>query len=69
MVKNSPANAGDIRHVGAIPGLEDPLEEGIGKLLQYSCLVNPRDRGAWWDMVRSVTKSQTQMKRLSTCHA
>ena len=46
-VKNLPANAGDIRDVGLIPGLEDPLEEEMATQLQYSCLENPTDRGAW----------------------
>ena len=43
--KNLPANTGDIRHVGLILGQEDLLEEGDP--LQYSCLENPVDRGAW----------------------
>ena len=47
MVKNSPANAGDTRDVGSIPGLGKPPGEGNGNLLQYSCLENPTDRGAW----------------------
>ena len=41
MVKNPPANAGDIIDLGLIPGLEDPLEEGMATPLQYSCLENP----------------------------
>ena len=45
VVKNLPANTGDIRHVGLILGQEDLLEEGDP--LQYSCLENPVDRGAW----------------------
>ena len=40
--------------------------EGNGNLLQYSCLENPVDRGAWWAMVHGVAKSWTQLKRLST---
>ena len=65
MVKNLPANAGDIeRHtfnpwVGKIPWRR------AGNPLQYSCLENPLDRGAWWAMVYRVTKSQTQLKRLT----
>jgi len=43
--KNPPANAGDIRDVGSIPGLRSG--EGHGKPLQYSCLENPTDRGTW----------------------
>ena len=46
VVKNPPANAGDIRDVGLIPDWEDPLVKGYS--LQYSCLENPMDRGAWW---------------------
>ena len=45
VVKNVPANTGDIRDVGLILGQEDLLEEGDP--LQYSCLENPVDRGAW----------------------
>ena len=45
MVKNLPASAGD---VGLIPGLGRSPEEGNGNQLQYSCLGNPIDRGAWW---------------------
>ena len=66
MVKNPHANAEDIRDAGLIPGQEDPLEEGVANPLQYSCLENPMDRGAWWATVHGVTKSRTQLKRLST---
>ena len=38
---------------------EDPMVEGTGNLLQYSCLENPMDRGAWWAVVHRVAKSQT----------
>ena len=54
MVKNLPANAGDVRDVGLIPGLERSLGEGHGSPLQYSCLENPMDRGAWWATVYRV---------------
>ena len=54
-VKDSPANAGDLRDVGSIPG------EGDGNILQYAGLKNPMDRGAWWAMVHMLTKSQTQI--------
>ena len=47
VVKNPPANAGDIRDGGSIPGSERCPEEGNGNPLQYSCLENPMDRGAW----------------------
>ena len=42
------------------------LGEGNGSPLQYSCLENPRDRGAWWAAVYGVTQSQTRLKRLSS---
>ena len=48
VVKNPPANAGDIRDVGSIPGLGRSLGGGHGNPLQYSCLENSVDRGAWW---------------------
>ena len=53
MVKNPPANAGD---VGSIPGSERPPGEGNGNPLQYSCLGNHMDRGAWWAVVHGVAK-------------
>ena len=48
LVKNLPANAVDIRDVGTIPGLGRYPRGGHGYPLQYSCLENPMDRGAWW---------------------
>ena len=56
MVKNLPASAGD---VSSIPGSEKSPGEGNGNPLQYSCLENPMDRGAWWAIVHGVTKSCT----------
>ena len=47
MVKNMPVSAGDIRDEGSIPGLGRSPGEGNGNPLQYSCLENPMDRGAW----------------------
>ena len=47
VVKNLPANAGDARDVGSIPGLGKSPGVGNGNPLQYSCLGNPMDRGAW----------------------
>jgi len=57
MVKNLPAMQED---PGAIPGLERSPGEGNGNPLQYSCLENPMDRGAWRATVLGVSKSQTQ---------
>ena len=54
VVKNLPANAGDIRVTGSIPGLGRSPGGGHGNPLQYSCLENPRDRGAWWSAVYGV---------------
>ena len=59
MVKNLPANAGDARDAGSIPGLERSPGEVNGNPLQYSCLENPMDRGAWRATVSGVAKSQT----------
>ena len=54
--KESACNAGDL---GLIPGLGRFPGEGKGYPLQYSCLENPMDRGAWWATVHGVSKSQT----------
>ena len=48
VVKNLPARAGDVRDRGLIPGSARSPGEGHDNLLQYSCLENPMDRGAWW---------------------
>ena len=66
MVKNLPANAGDIRDKGSIPGSGRSLGGGHGNPFQYCCLENPMDRGAWWSTVHRVMKSQSWLKRLST---
>ena len=60
--KESACNAGDL---GLIPGLGRSPEEGNDNPLQYSCLENPMDRGAWWATVGGVAKSQTRLSRLS----
>ena len=57
--KNLPANAGDIRDAGSIPGLGRFSGEGNGHPFQYSCLENPMDRGAWQAIVSRVAKSWT----------
>ena len=66
LVKNLPASAGDVRDACMIPGLGRFPGGGHGNPLQYSCLENPMDRGAWWATVHRVAKSQTRLKRLST---
>ena len=59
MVKHLPVNAGDARDLGSIPGSGRSSGEGNGNPLQYSCLENPMDRGAWWATVHGVAKSWT----------
>jgi len=58
VVKNPPVNAGDIRDVGSIFGVERSPGRGHGSPLQYSCLENPLDRGALWITVHRVTDSE-----------
>ena len=65
VVKSSPASAGDVRDTGSIPGLGRSPGGGHGTPLQYSCLENPMDRGAWWATVHRVAESQARLKRLS----
>ena len=68
-VKNLPASAGETGDVGAIPGLGRSPAGGHGNPLQFSCLENPMNRGAWRVTVKRVTKSQTWLSsRLSTEH-
>ena len=62
MVKNPPANAGDIRDAGLIPGSRRSLGGGNGNPLQHSGLENPRDRRACLSTVHRVAKSQTGLK-------
>ena len=57
MVKNLPANAGDIRDMGLIPGFVRWPGGGHGNPLQYSCLDSPMDRGAWQATVHWVAES------------
>ena len=65
VVKNLPANEGDIRDAGSIPGLGRSHRVGDGYPLQYSCLESPMDRGAWWATVHGVRKSQTQLNHFT----
>ena len=58
VIKDPPANAGDL---GSIPGSERTPGGGDGNPLQYSCLGNPMNRGAWWATVYGVTKSWTRL--------
>ena len=62
MVKNPPANAGDSRDMGAISESGRSAGGGHGNPLQYSCLGNPMDRGAWGTTVHRVTKGWTELK-------
>ena len=59
VVKNPPANAGDAGDSVSISGLGRAPGGGNGNPLQYSCLENPIDKGAWWVTVHGVTKNQT----------
>ena len=59
VAKNLPANAGDAEDMGLVPGSGRFPGGGHGNPLQYSCLENPMDRGAWQATVHGVTKSQT----------
>ena len=61
MVKNLPANAGDARDIGLIPGLRRSHEVGNGKPLQSSCLENSVEGGAWRATVHEASKSLTQL--------
>ena len=61
VVKNLLANARDVGDLGSIPGLGRSPGRGNGKSLQYSCLENPMDRGAWRAIVHGVAKSWTQL--------
>ena len=61
MVKNPPANSGDVRDASSIPGLGRSPEEGNGNPLQYSYLGNPMERGAWQATDHGVAKSLTQL--------
>ena len=66
VVKNPHDKAGDIGDSGLIPGSVRSPGGGGGKPLQYSCLKNPMDRGAWWTMVQQVAKNLDMTELLST---
>ena len=59
LLKNPPANAGDIKDSGSIPGSERSPGGGHGSPLQYSCLEDLLDRGAWWVTVHRVAELDT----------
>ena len=61
VVKNPPANAGVIGDAGSIPQLGRSPGEGNGNPLQYPCLENPMDRGAWQAAVQGVEKRRTRL--------
>ena len=65
MVKNLPANAGNIRDTGLNPGSGRSHEGGHGIPFQYSYLRNPMDRGAWWAIVHELTKELDMTEQLS----
>ena len=66
MVKNPPANAGDVADMSSIPESGRSPGEGNGYSLQYSCLGNPMDRGAWRATAHGVAKSRTQLSDQKT---
>ena len=65
VIRNVPANAANVKDTSSIPGWGRAPGNGNGNLLQYYCLENPMDRGAWWATVYEA-KSWTGLKRLST---
>ena len=66
VVKNQPANAGDVRDTGSISVSGRSHGGGHGDSLQYSCLENHMDRGAWQAVAHRVSQSQTRLKQFST---
>ena len=69
VLKNLPANVGDARDLGLIPGSGGSPGRGHDNPPQYSCLENPTDRGAWRATVHEVTESTTQLSNLAHTHA
>ena len=61
-VNNLPANTGDVSEAGSVPGFGRSPGGGHGDPLQYSCLENPTDKGAWRAAVHRVTKSWTRLQ-------
>ena len=65
--KTLPANAGDARDLGSVPGQEGPLEEEMAILSSISCLKNPMDKGAWGATVYGLAKTEKISKHASKC--
>ena len=65
MAKNPPANAGDVRDMGSIPGSGRSPGEGNSNSLQYSCLGSPMDKGAWQATIHGVVKGLDMTERLT----
>ena len=61
VIKNLPADAGDIRDMSSIPELRRSPGGGNGNPLQYSCLENSKERGAWWATAHGIATSQTRL--------
>ena len=62
VIKDLPVKAGDVRDTGSIPGSGRSPGGGHGNSLQYYCLENPMDRGAWQATVHGIAKNQTLLK-------
>ena len=63
MAKNLPVKAEDVKDMGFDPWLGRSPRVGNGNPLQYSCLENSMDRGAWWAIVHGITKSRTRLSK------
>ena len=68
MVKNLTANAGDTRDMDSKPGSGRSPGVGNGNPLQYYCLENPMDRGAWWAAIHGVAKNRTRLNTRARAH-
>ena len=67
VVKNPPSNEGDMKDASSIPESRRSPGEGNGNLLQYSCLENSMDRGAWWATVHGGRKASDVTEHIHTC--
>ena len=68
VIKSPPANAGDIRDMGSIPGMGRSPEGGLGNPLRYSCLEKPLDGGAWQAIIHTVAQSHNTEATLECPH-